>query len=291
MSGLRRVMPSSSHSKLWWIFGLFLRLALITLGCLALAFSPILLPLKFKLPESSLLPLVGLGLLAGYTWAVWFRLPSRTIRLRLFISAGIAVPLAALCFIVIFAVGFCVLLGSPQGAIFHSPMNPANEILFVDSGTQNRDFFLWAMPKDQSPQFVGRPQVDGYYRFVSAQWTKDGQVVVCSVILLGGVADCMDCKESELPRATVVAYDFSHNRALLPDWLRTRTLFFDKPRKEPSWREFEPIVEELIFTHGGLSDIRITDDMVRHEEETPPFWESSRIATIQRATEGMVTAK
>jgi hypothetical protein len=90
-------MAESLKSKLWWILGLFFRLLFISFFGLILLFS-----LTFASHSPAvLLTLTAAGMIAGYTWAIYFRFPffqSRTCRQRWFIAAVIAVPMVFLTY-------------------------------------------------------------------------------------------------------------------------------------------------------------------------------------------------
>jgi hypothetical protein len=263
-------MGAPSKSKIWWFFGLFLRLALVTsTGGLLFFLLPRWIPFHL-LAGNNHLWLVGIVQLASYTWAVRFGLPFfplRSRRWRLIFSAGLALVLVAACYATFYA-ALLVFWSSGAGAWFVSPTAPANRILFVDriGFPYGRDFSLCAKAQGQKARFVA--QLDdgtGYYRFSHAQWTKDGQVVVCSLILLRNLSD------KSVEPAAVIAYDFSAGQTVAPSWLAfdTQGLKF----KESSWREFEPTVQKLATAHGGLTRDRITDEMVRSKEKLMMFWQ------------------
>jgi hypothetical protein len=276
-------MNAYSKSKIRWFFGLFLRLALVT-GTVCLLF--ILLQLmsphwKLRLfGGHHLFWFVGIVLLAGYTWAVHFGFPFfplRSHRWRLIFSAILASVLVAACYATVCA-AFLLLMSSGMGAWFVSPMAPVNRILFVDAaGFLDRDFYLFAEARGQKARFVARLDETGYYRLSNVQWTKDGQVVVCSLILLGGISDTghATMTEGELPTAAVIAYDFSVGQTIAPSWLAFDTQGLEA--KESSWREFEPAVQKLAAAHGGLTRNRITDDIVRSKEKLMMFWQIPQV--------------
>jgi hypothetical protein len=159
--------------------------------------------------------------------------------------------------------------GSPKmmGAEIFSPANPTNRILFVDDGAGfiDREFFLYAERSGEKPQFVVKLQTveeTGTFRLGYVQWTKDGQVIVCSLILKRR-------DESDQPAAAVIAYDFSANKSIVPESL---DLISVAPEFTASkWKESEQFVQKLIAAHGGLDDYKISEEMVRNKEKATSF--------------------
>jgi hypothetical protein len=89
-------MIESPKSKLWWFAGLLLRLWLVSFLSLILAVSIVVTFAVLRFGSAAVLvTLTTIGMIAGYSWAIYFELPffqSRTSRQRWFISAVIAVP-------------------------------------------------------------------------------------------------------------------------------------------------------------------------------------------------------
>jgi len=86
-------MNQSSKSKPWWFAELFLRLLLVSFleFILLLLFGQVGYDLGFSSRIS--ICLIAIGLVAGYTWAIYYEFPffpSRTQRQRLLISIAIA---------------------------------------------------------------------------------------------------------------------------------------------------------------------------------------------------------
>jgi hypothetical protein len=154
-----------------------------------------------------------------------------------------------------------------MGTEFFSPANPTNRILFVDDGANfiDREFFLYAERTGEKPQFVVKLQEveeTGTFRLAYVQWTKDGQAIVCSLILKRG-------DESDQPAAAVIAYDFSANKTIAPESL---ALISVAPEfTATKWKESEQVVQRLIVAHGGLDDYKISEDMVRNKEKATSF--------------------
>lgn len=220
--------------------------------------------------------LLILGMFVGYAWAIYFRLPffqTHSDRQRMLISAGTAlVPLVAT--LGGLSLVFAQLTHDYRLAKFPSPANPANEIWFYDGGFLDRDLSLYAKSERQKAQFVARLDETGAFRLAGVRWTKDGRAVFCSLILLGEISNKGNRArtESDLPTATVIAYDFSTGKVTEPTWFG-----FDSTGaryKEANWHEFEPTIEKIIAAHGGLSDKQITDDLVRKNEKTLWFWQT-----------------
>jgi hypothetical protein len=154
-----------------------------------------------------------------------------------------------------------------MGAEFSSPTNPTNKILFVDDGANfiDREFFLYAEPANVKPQFIAKlQQVEevGSYRLADVQWTKDGQVAVCSLILRRG-------NENDEPPASIIAYDFSVNKAIVP--YPFGGISVSREYGESKWKESELVVQKLIAAHGGLDEHKISDEMVITNEIATSF--------------------
>src|SRR5476649_2582267 len=93
--------------------------------------------------------------------------------------ALIFLPFAAVLLAV--AIWFYVSVGSGIGAIFVSPANPANKVSFIWNGFHESRLLLFANPRHQKGRLVAQLVFESRYVFASAQWTKDGQVVVCAL--------------------------------------------------------------------------------------------------------------
>jgi hypothetical protein len=154
-----------------------------------------------------------------------------------------------------------------MGAEFSNPTNPTNKILFIDDRGNfiDREFFLYAERTGEKSRFLAKLQEveeTGTYRLADIQWTKDGQVIIGSLIL-GRVG------KNEEPAAAVIAYDFGTNKAIVPELLG---LISVAPEfTESKWKESEQIVQKLIAAHGGLDDYKISDEMVRSNEKATSF--------------------
>ncbi|MGH7249796.1 MAG: hypothetical protein ACREGC_02375, partial [Minisyncoccia bacterium] len=123
----------------------------------------------------------------------------------------------------------------------------------------DRDLSLCAKPKWRKARFVAHLEETGEYVFSNGQWTKDGQVFICSL------------KGRAIGSTPVmgIGYDFSTDKSIIPSWLH-----YSAKSNETNWREFEPTIQKLAAAHGGLSDQRIDDDMVRKNEKTLWFWQT-----------------
>ena len=84
--------------------------------------------------------------------------------------------------------------------------------------------------------------------FSSAQWSKDGQVVVCSV----------KAKTAGNKPVMVIAFDFSKNRPMMPPWM-TGGGFQNVP--EPEWEKQDAAIQKIIAAHGGFGDEEIDDNI------------------------------
>jgi hypothetical protein len=130
---------------------------------------------------------------------------------------------------------FYVSFGSEIGAIFVSPANPANKVSFIWNSFHESSLLLFANPKHQKGQLVAELVFENKYDFSNAQWTKDGQVVVCAL------RDEQDKDESVLG----VAYDFSNGKIIAPAY------------GGAEFKEIQQRIEKLIAAHGGLDGSQI----------------------------------
>ena len=94
------------------------------------------------------------------------------------------------------------------------------------------------------------------FGFSHAQWTKDGQAVVCFFHRAIGDTPTMG-----------FGYDFSTVNVIAPKWL-----FSLEDRGER--RVFEPIIEKFVAAHGGLSEQRIDVDLIRKNGKNLRFWQT-----------------
>jgi hypothetical protein len=145
-------------------------------------------------------------------------------------------------------------------AKFPSPNNPANEAWFMDGGFQDRDLILCVKPEGKKLQSLANLCWFPDCAFSSAQWSNDGQVIVCSV----------NAKNAGDKPVMVVAFDFSKNKRITPLWMSVSG-FENKPETE--WRKQEAVIKVMIATHGGLRDKQINDEVVRSKEKTLWFWQ------------------
>ena len=137
-------------------------------------------------------------------------------------------------------------------AKFSSPTNPTNNIFFVEQGFRQRLLVLYASSDGQKTQRVADVELDGVYHFSHAQWTKDGQAVVCFLNLWS-------------PNETTqegIAYDFNVNKIIGPLLINYNATDTNKV----SWKESGLTLQQIIDAHGGLDDQRINDDEVRENE-------------------------
>ena len=128
---------------------------------------------------------------------------------------------------------------------------------FTMGGFLDRDMLLYVKPQQQKLQSVANFDWFPNCEFSSAQWSKDGQVIVCSV-----KAKAVGDKPVE-----VVAFDFSKNKPMNPLWM-TVSGFDNKPESE--WRNQESLIKEIVAAHGGLSGRQIDDTMLKESEKK--FW-------------------
>lgn len=205
--------------------------------------------LKFPILSYHLawLLMLAMSLLAGFTWAIYHGLPfflSRKKRHRLLISAVIALPLAAVGSLALY---ISVRVADPfereMGAEFISPTDPANRVLFTDSGFLDRDLQLYAKPKGKNEQFVGSLCFTGEFSLDYAQWSEDGQAVVCSL---------KGRRIGDKPIMEII-YDFTTHKVI-------------------SWGD-EATISKIIAQHGGLNSQPIDDGMIRKNEKTLYFWQ------------------
>jgi hypothetical protein len=140
-------MNQSSKSKLWWLAGLFLRLLAVSFLGLILFFilGQVFMDLGFNNNNRVFWGLVVIGLIAGYTWAIYFRFPffqSRTSHQRLFISAIIAAPTVFLTYYCVIAVILSLIdFSSKSDKRTESVTLPSGEVLenhtYYESGFQD----------------------------------------------------------------------------------------------------------------------------------------------------------
>ncbi len=264
-------MNLSFKLKIKWFVGLFFRLLLVSILGLFCAYLLSSVSWKFRIGFPVFSGLITIAIIVGYAWAIYFNFPffqSRTKRQRLFISAGMAL-------IPLFIAYGCLFILSKQffdsmsRAQFSSPANPANQIYFYDGGFMDRDLWLYAKPNDQKPQFVANVYWWPECYFSNAQWTKDGEMIVCSL----NVKPNNHVKTDNQPTISVmaVAFDFSANKPIVPSWMRKASCDLGF---ESDWRKQETNVLEMVAAHGGLSDSLITDDMIRANERKLWFWQT-----------------
>jgi hypothetical protein len=149
-------------------------------------------------------------------------------------------------------------------ARFPSPTYSTNEAWFMDGGVLDHDLLFLVKLKNQKPQGIANlcwfPDCD----FSFAQWSKDGQVIVCSV----------KAKAVEDKPIMVAAFDFSKNKPINPLWL-TISGFDNKPKAE--WLKQEGQIKDVVAAHGGLSDPQIDNSMVINKEKTLWFWQVPKL--------------
>ena len=149
-------------------------------------------------------------------------------------------------------------------AEFPSPANPASEAWFMDGGIVDRNLIFLAKVERKKPLELANlcwfPNCD----FSSAQWSKDGQIIVCSV----------KAKATGERPIMVVAFDFSKRQSVSPLWM-TVSGFSNPPERE--WRKQESAIEELVAAHGGLSGQRIDNDMIVSKEKMLWFWQVPKL--------------
>jgi hypothetical protein len=249
-----------------------LQLLLVTILCLLLLFFlSVSIRALFgyhKLLSNILYWLLAPGLIFGYMWRIYKHLSSaRTVPQRLFISFGISVTaFIILCLIYRALMMLAQSMLEDKQARFDSPADRMNQILFYEEGDPFGDEVgrLYAKPKNQKEQYVALLNDEEYFQFSYGEWTKDGQVFVCSFLIFDGVSN------NDNPPVKAVAYDFSANKIIVPIW-------FDHNHEESrlafNWKEFESNIEKLIAAHGGLSDQRIDDDIIEKNEKGMWPWQ------------------
>jgi len=124
--------------------------------------------------------------------------------------------------------------------------------------------FLFAKPAGQKPQRLANlcwfPDCD----FSSARWSKDGQVIVCSV----------KAKNAGDKPVMVVAFDFSKKQSVMPSWM-TGGVFQNAPESE--WKKQDAAIQRTIAAHGGFGDEEIDDNILRSREKHPWFWQLPKL--------------
>jgi hypothetical protein len=149
-------------------------------------------------------------------------------------------PLAIILFCFFGYIFVRCILESGMGAQYESPIHPANRILFSYGGGD--EMLLFAKPIWGRTQFVARLEQDGAFRLGDFQWTKDGQVVVCSLMLLGEITT-----NDYASLSPIIAYDFSTGTAAVPSWLHMDPAMDSTGAgyKEADWRKFDQQLEKL----------------------------------------------
>jgi hypothetical protein len=128
-----------------------------------------------------------------------------------------------------------VSFGSEIGAIFVSPTNPANKVSFIDNSFRSRSVLLFANPRHKKGRLVSELIFENRYNFSHAQWTKDGEVLVCAF---------QDWEGKDQP-VFGIAYDFGNDKIIAP------------PYEGTEFKKIEPSIEKLIATHRGLDGSQI----------------------------------
>jgi hypothetical protein len=129
-----------------------------------------------------------------------------------------------------------VSIGSEIGAIFVSPANPANKVSFIWNSFHESSLLLFANPMHQKKQLIAELVFENRYVFSNAQWTKDGQVLVCAL---------QDKQGKEEQPVLGIAYDFSNEKIIAPAFGGTE------------FKKIEPDINKLIMAHGGLDGSQI----------------------------------
>ena len=259
-------MDDSKKSKIRWLAGLVIRLLGVSSAAAVLTYvlgstyvSLIINPRIFRW-------LILLGLLIGYTWAIYFGfpfLPKRGRRQKMFVSARLAMVLVLVtCGCVL--VAFAQLSLDYRLAKLSSPANPADEVWFVDGGFLDRDLIVLARPEGHKPEKLANLCWFPDCGFASAQWSKDGKVFVCSV----------NTKTVTNGPVPAVAYDFSRNHPVIPAWM-TGSGFSQKPAAE--WRKQAATIQTLVATHGGWDGEPMDDKVIAGKEIKPWFWQLPKL--------------
>jgi hypothetical protein len=148
-----------------------------------------------------------------------------------------------------------------ERAQFLSPGDSANQISFYGGRILDRDLFLYAEPKGQKAQLIYRLAWRSDASFSCAQWTKDGQVIVCSLLVK---------VDGKFMLVLATGFDFSENKAITSSWIE-KSSYWATP--ESKWRKQESIIKGIVAAHGGLSDQSIDEKMLEKSEKTfKPFW-------------------
>jgi hypothetical protein len=147
-----------------------------------------------------------------------------------------------------------------------SPANRMNQIWFYFEGDPFGDEigYLYAEPKDQNKQYLAMLNDEGNFAFSYGQWTKDGQVFVCSFLIFNGG------KTNDNPPVKAVAYDFSTGKITIPLWFDAN---HEEARSAFNWNEFESTIEKLIAAHGGLNDDRLDQDSIQKGKKVAWPWQ------------------
>jgi len=204
---------------------------------------------------------IGL-MVAGYAWAIHYDLPffvTRSKRQRWAISILLALLPSAL------VVG-CLWLAVTQFlqdfnlAKFPSPTVPQNEAWFMDGGFHERDLIFIARPAGQKPrQLVGLcwfPEC----KFSSARWSRDGQVIVCSV----------ESQNAGDQPVLAIGFDFNQNQPIIPSWLGGNGF---QNATEAEWKKQDAALQKIIAAHGGFGADKIDDTVLKSREIHPWFWQ------------------
>lgn len=125
----------------------------------------------------------------------------------------------------------------------------------------DRDLFFYTKAKGQKVRLVSNLVWWPDIGFSYAQWTRDGQAIVCSLIVkING----------KYMQIMATGFDFDKNQAVTPSWMIKGSY---EPRAESDWKKQESIIKGIIAAHGGLSDQKIDDDLLEKTEKTLWFWQ------------------
>ena len=137
--------------------------------------------------------------------------------------------------------------------------NTGNEAWFIWEGFVDRGCSLYVKSTTQvKPTPVTELSWDGQYLFTGAEWTKDGQVIVATLRILGG----------SYPEVRGYAYDFKGGRALMPEGKS-----MNKLPQSIDWLSAQSNILKVVEVHGGFSGNFISHDTMMQSGKSIWIWE------------------
>ncbi len=179
---------------------------------------------------------------------------------------------ALVCFIqsLLFVI-YVLQSNAPKLVRFAAPGQGTNEAWFVNEEDGPYGLYLFVKHEGQREQILADLGFLEVSSFHQAQWTKDGQMLVCSFIF----------KDSQLPPLNAMAYDFSTRHLYGVEFeqyfnfVGRNTYRFDETIRdiESLWQKHAAELQMLIDAHGGLSGLIMSNAMVKNDMQQIWFWQ------------------